>query len=276
MAGEFEQWCGRVERQVRVFPDRKAIRRELTDHYWDHVTDLRRIGYEDELARQRALRAMGDPEEVGKALNAVHRPLLGWLWMASRVLAVLLLVLTLWNGWFGDYGGWYNIAKDLHRPAELTDCEPEGPGFLGPESPLWESVWQRTDLMARAPEPWENGDYALSVPYAAVWREERQDGAVYHWLSVILRAEKRRFWEEDLSLVPLTVTDSTGQRYVTAHWKEDSPVCDVNWSNPEHGLTFCTYHLNVPLENGDVDWVELGYILNGDFVLHLEFREVTA
>ena len=77
MTWEFEQWCSRMERQVRFFPDRKAIRRELTDHYWDHVEDLRRIGYEDALARQRALRAMGDPEEVGKALNAVHRPLLG-------------------------------------------------------------------------------------------------------------------------------------------------------------------------------------------------------
>ncbi|MDY3280932.1 hypothetical protein [Dysosmobacter sp.] len=275
MAGEFERWCGRVERQVRFFPDRKAIRRELTDHYWDHVQDLRRIGYEDGLARQRALGAMGDPEEVGKALNAVHRPLLGWLWMVSRVLAAVLLVLTLWCGWSGDFGGWHNVRKDLRRPAEITDCEAEGPAFLGPESPLWESGWQRTALLASSPEPWENGDYTVSVAYAAVWREERRDGNVYHWLSVRMRAEKRRFWDEDMSLVPLTVTDSAGRRYVTAHWKEDSPVCDVNWNNPEQGLTFLTYHLNVPLESAETDWVELGYILNEDFSIRLNFREVT-
>ena len=84
-------------------------------------------------------------------------------------------MLTLWSGWFSGYGGWYSITKDLHRPAKVTDYEPEGPAFLGPESPLWESVWQRTDLLAGMPEPWENGDYVLTAPYAAVWREERQD-----------------------------------------------------------------------------------------------------
>ena len=74
---EFYRWRDSVVEQVRFRPDRAAIEEELTAHYEDHVKDLERLGYEQKLAEQRALRAMGDPVEIGRAMDRVHQPWLG-------------------------------------------------------------------------------------------------------------------------------------------------------------------------------------------------------
>ena len=87
---EFFKWCDTATRQVRFFWDRSDIAAELTAHYEDHVKDLERIGFDHDLALERALEAMGDAKEVGRALDRVHKPLLGWLWLASKVMVPIL------------------------------------------------------------------------------------------------------------------------------------------------------------------------------------------
>lgn len=81
----FEAWRAAVVAEVRFRPDREAIAKELTAHYEDHVRDLERLDYPTELAEKWAVEAMGDPETIGKALDRVHKPWLGWLWIVSRV-----------------------------------------------------------------------------------------------------------------------------------------------------------------------------------------------
>ncbi|MBM6911672.1 permease prefix domain 1-containing protein, partial [Oscillibacter valericigenes] len=49
--------------------EREAIRRELDGHMEDHMESLRELGYDEELAEERTIAAMGDPEEVGRELN---------------------------------------------------------------------------------------------------------------------------------------------------------------------------------------------------------------
>ena len=71
-------WCVKAVAQVRFKPDHDAILRELDAHLQDRCRDLERIGFDRTLAEQRALTAMGDPEEVGKALDRAHKPWLGW------------------------------------------------------------------------------------------------------------------------------------------------------------------------------------------------------
>ena len=91
MENRFENWCRKVTGQVRFWPDRAEIAKELAAHYEDHVKDLERLGYQQELAAQRALDAMGDPIEIGKALDRSHKPWLGWLWQFTRGLLLVLL-----------------------------------------------------------------------------------------------------------------------------------------------------------------------------------------
>lgn len=99
---EFRSWRAAVLAQVRFRPDRAAIEAELTAHYEDHVQDLERVGYDRQLAEQRALAAMGDPEEIGRALDKVHKPCLGWIWRLSRWLMVVLAITAVCAAWFLD------------------------------------------------------------------------------------------------------------------------------------------------------------------------------
>ena len=71
---EFQKWCKTVTDQVRFRPDRAAIARELHAHYEDHVKDLERIGFDSTLAEERALAAMGDAEQIGRAMDRAHKP----------------------------------------------------------------------------------------------------------------------------------------------------------------------------------------------------------
>ena len=94
MRSNFQIWVNAVCEQVRFRPDHRSIEFELRDHYEEHVRDLLRLGRPRELAEERALEAMGNAQEVGRALNKVHKPWLGWLWEASRALVLLLAVLV--------------------------------------------------------------------------------------------------------------------------------------------------------------------------------------
>ena len=95
MRDDFQIWVDAVCEQVRFWPDRKGIEKELRVHYEDRCRDLERLHYERPLAAQRSLEAMGNAQEVGRALDRVHKPWLGWLWEVSRCLALALTVLAL-------------------------------------------------------------------------------------------------------------------------------------------------------------------------------------
>lgn len=119
MRESFETWIAEVLYCVRFLPDRKAIRQELEAHYEDHVRDLERLGYDHQLARKRALGTMGDPVEVGQALDRVHKPWLGWLWLASKGILMLSCFLLLWT--------LPRITLDSLTPVQrVGDYEPEG------------------------------------------------------------------------------------------------------------------------------------------------------
>lgn len=49
--------------------EKQAIQAELSAHMEDHAQALMDAGYDEVHAVSAALKAMGDPEEVGKALN---------------------------------------------------------------------------------------------------------------------------------------------------------------------------------------------------------------
>ena len=71
MRNSFQIWINAVCEQVRFRPDHRSIEFELRDHYEEHVRDLSRLGRPRELAEERALEAMGNAQEVGRALDRV-------------------------------------------------------------------------------------------------------------------------------------------------------------------------------------------------------------
>ena len=95
-----ETFCNTVLSRVRFATEREreAIRRELEGHLEDHAADLVRIGWPENEAEERAMAAMGDPAEIGRALNQEYP--LGWL-VLSRIalLAAMVLGLLAFAAW---------------------------------------------------------------------------------------------------------------------------------------------------------------------------------
>lgn len=88
--------------------ERENIRRELEEHVEDRMEALLEMGWDEALAEERCLEAMGDPAEIGREM-AKQYPGRWWLWLgrAAVVLTVvvciqaLLGVEVLYNAWDG-------------------------------------------------------------------------------------------------------------------------------------------------------------------------------
>ena len=97
MSGEktpWQEWLSQAVSGIRFAPDREEVRRELLDHLEDKAADLERI-FPDMTRREAeemALAQMGEADVLGKELARIHKPWLGYLWRASRVLLGLALV----------------------------------------------------------------------------------------------------------------------------------------------------------------------------------------
>ncbi len=76
--------------EVRFSPAKK----EIEDEYLSHIEDkVRSLIIEEQMTRKEALtltmEEMGDPQEIGKALNDVHNPLLGWMLLLTKGLLII-------------------------------------------------------------------------------------------------------------------------------------------------------------------------------------------
>jgi len=185
------KWRDTVVEQVRFFPDRAKIAEELDAHYEDHVKDLERIGFTHNLAEERALKAMGDAEEVGKAMDKAHRPGLGWLWLVSKwsaIVCIASMVLMLFSG------NWQSRFKE---PAQREgDYEPNGFHYFGEGS--WEYENSERIMTGKGASTVVRDGDVFSVPYAAVWKthypgdNEAGDGAFdSYWITVVLAADDK-------------------------------------------------------------------------------------
>ena len=202
---EFGRWCDTVTRQVRFRPDRGAIQRELAAHYQDHVRDLERVGYDWKLAEQRALAAMGNPEEIGRALDRVHKPWLGWLWLASRTVLILTVMACLLS--LPGTGSFFHMVKNTLFP-------PEDPGgyqaIAGSYSALNEqegvTVWRSMGTLEA--QSAELPGYTLSLLEGQWW----QYHDTFYRGECLLRLEPEYLWydlPEDV-LDDLVLTGSGG------------------------------------------------------------------
>ena len=91
------QFCDHVCMYVRFRPDHEAITAELTAHLEDHKAAILETRPDMPLreAERRAVEAMGNPEELGRWLDSIHNPLLGWLqiWFVRAVVLAGVLML---------------------------------------------------------------------------------------------------------------------------------------------------------------------------------------
>lgn len=95
--------------------EQEAVRQELADHMEDHVCDLLDLGWDAEAAEERTLELMGDPAEVGEALNRQYPRL--WLILSRAAIAVtaaLCVTAILSIGMLGFF--WNSLTYRLWAP----------------------------------------------------------------------------------------------------------------------------------------------------------------
>lgn len=90
--GEF---ISRVLEEIKFRPDHKAIRQELLEHIEDETGWLCGQGMSKNEAEAQAVLSMGEPEAIGRELNQVHRPLIGWAWQLSRAALIVAAVVVI-------------------------------------------------------------------------------------------------------------------------------------------------------------------------------------
>lgn len=248
-------WCEQACRQIRFKLDRKAVRQELFDHMEDEYRALRASGLEEDEAERRVLENLGDPAETGRLLNRVHKPLLGWLWLASKVLVILVLA-----------------------AAVLCAVENDSP-FYSLEVPFLKTgvteihTIDRTIYRYRYAQPEECRDesdgYTFRVDRAAVWKYESTD---YYEFACRLTVGVVWPWENGPVLNTMYAVDSQGNRHENHLGQRDEgkpgwmTVCGLSQS-----LTTCGYSITLRNFDPAAQWVELHYDRAGrDLVLHID------
>lgn len=86
-----KEYLQKVRKHIYYVFDRDSIEQELAAHLKDSMNELREEGHSTEDAERLAVERMGSPDEVGKQLNKEHHPVLGYAWLASVVILVLLI-----------------------------------------------------------------------------------------------------------------------------------------------------------------------------------------
>lgn len=84
----FKTYTETVCEQIRWKKAHAAVAKELTDHLFDQKEAYLSCGDSEVLAEEKALRQMGDPVEIGAALDSTHKPAPQWGMLS---LALLLL-----------------------------------------------------------------------------------------------------------------------------------------------------------------------------------------
>ncbi|MBP3594286.1 MAG: hypothetical protein J6J44_07130 [Lachnospiraceae bacterium] len=87
-----KEYLQRVRKHIYYVFDRDSIEQELAEHLQDSMDVLREEGYSKEEAENLAVDRMGSPDEVGKQLNKEHHPVLGYAWLASVLILIVLAV----------------------------------------------------------------------------------------------------------------------------------------------------------------------------------------
>lgn len=73
-----EEYIRKLLEQVRFKKAHKGIEAELRSHMEDQIADNMSAGMDREAAEKAAVKDMGDPVEVGIAMDSVHRPRIAW------------------------------------------------------------------------------------------------------------------------------------------------------------------------------------------------------
>ncbi len=120
MREPWERYLNDVVSHVRFAFDRRKIRQELAEHMEDLYEDLLSQDIDEEQATELTVDYMGDSAELGKELDKVHNPVLGYVWLTLGIICIVVAAKTA----FGLLDTGIGIAKGYFaevRPASASE-----------------------------------------------------------------------------------------------------------------------------------------------------------
>ena len=245
------KWCRETIEQIRFKPDRDRVWNELMAHIEDRVEDMKTRGYTEEEAEARAVTAMGDPVAVGKQLDAVHKPWLGWLWKISRwlvglaVAAAILCLLCVGNS---NLTAWTGVSEFDREVAWNT----EKYGLLYERKSNAQTKWDR---------------YTFRVTDITRYKDSPE-------LSFRLVVSGFLPWEKCLFLNEMYAVDSLGNRYDNIAGMYFSSLPNAYQRNYlglataiDRGVLSWEYCGNIDTLAPEAEWFELRYEKTGQNIV---------
>lgn len=265
----WDYWVEKAGSYVKFKPDRAAVKKELLAHLEDKAETL---FHGDVLlydAQKQALEAMGDADEVGRQLAAVHKAWLGYLWIWSRRVLIICVIAAVWLA-FG-----FSERVYISDSAEWWQAHSSHNGE-------YEQYWSFLELFPDCAD--ESDGYTFTVPSAVVRYNEtyqvrtEYEGEIYEdtveentSLYLVLRATR---------LLPMTesctafrsfyAVDDLGNTYMSASYYWSS------WSSRNNGkekalvgnyglssLWSSDYQAWISSIDPDAQWIELRYDRDG-------------
>lgn len=95
MHKEKEMFLNEVVSHVKFPFDRKEIKSELEDHIEDRMLDYLDEGYSKDEALSLTIKGMGNSSDIGRELNMMHNPFLGWIWKISDIIVRVVGVISI-------------------------------------------------------------------------------------------------------------------------------------------------------------------------------------
>ena len=245
---DFDRWAQRAGSYIYYPPDREAVTQELYWHYDDAIECLMADGFDKERAEAAALEAMGDAREVGKLLQRVHKPWLGWLSLVSAI----ALAIALFFGFISLVSsGFYTVRNEIQH---LSDEPYSFETSLGHED---------VTLLARVRPSGEIkcGDYTLSVSdgWVSEYGTERM-------MYIVVSYRSPRFWlGPPLGLREFThVVEDDGSTHVPYEYNHRLQDLECFYTGGKTARGEFVFSMDVD----DVpEWVELRFDNGREFTL---------
>lgn len=210
LLGEANIWLYHATCGIRFAEDREAVRQELREHLEDEIAAVQEeTGYSQEAAEKIVVQRMGDADEIGERLAAVHTPWMGALWRLSKVLLVLVCALVLIAAVFERTKNWANRFElfDADGISEVRSLTVDDRRALTGADLF--NAGRDADQLAQFTigQQLKAGTQTVKVLDCTIWRtaEDHTD------LFLHIRLEDHRFWEMGQLMGDLfTITDSSG------------------------------------------------------------------
>ena len=267
-------WCERACSYIKYKPDRKAVAEELRAHIEDKCEALVASGMLLSEAQAASVVAMGDAEEVGRALAKAHNPFFGYVLSVTKSLLWIFAISVVFSifGARERLGIYKQDAESVERIESLFSD-------IYRDSSDEDYSYRMTRTLYLEPGCSAKSDgYTFTVTRIAEWYYQFEDAETSdedHLFYLTIKATHPLPWAGFPEAVRwFTATDSLGNEYGNM-WSRYYSYDKTLVGNPFTRTVFTyTYEMWLSYYVPGAEWIELRYDRDGrDITLRVDLTD---